>query len=269
MRARIFFILIGLLLAGCGPAVAQPGQDASPPANLPETDLADMTNPASAYCELHGYKLEIRTADDGSQIGVCLFEDGSECEEWAYFRGECAPASQAPNTLPTETPALPPFDSVDYQGWWSYTHPDYGFSLLLPPDWVVDETAAGDPLLKDHLLNLHPQDQDRNTNLRITFRQADETEVLLWPTGVGSGEFVPQGTLEVAGGRARVVFFVCPTGEVQSIWFEGDENANLRCGDLEFGFIFSLMNVYCQADNSLDEEAQRIAEMIVASLTMP
>jgi putative hemolysin len=49
----------------------------------------NMPNPAAAYCEQNGYEYEIRTADDGSQSGVCVFPDGSICDEWAYFRGEC------------------------------------------------------------------------------------------------------------------------------------------------------------------------------------
>ncbi|MGI9553924.1 MAG: DUF333 domain-containing protein, partial [Thermodesulfobacteriota bacterium] len=24
-------------------------------------------------------------------VGYCLFNDGTQCEEWAYFRGECRP----------------------------------------------------------------------------------------------------------------------------------------------------------------------------------
>ncbi|HOW60353.1 MAG TPA: DUF333 domain-containing protein [Candidatus Moranbacteria bacterium] len=56
-------------------------------------DIADskqqMANPASVYCEQNGGKLEIRTAFDGGQTGYCKFSDGSECEEWAYFRKEC------------------------------------------------------------------------------------------------------------------------------------------------------------------------------------
>jgi len=50
-----------------------------------------MPNPASVYCEQNGNKLEIHTAADGSQNGVCVFPDGSTCDEWAYFRGECGP----------------------------------------------------------------------------------------------------------------------------------------------------------------------------------
>jgi uncharacterized protein len=56
----------------------------------------NMPNPASVYCEQNGNMLEIRTADDGSQFGVCVFPDGSTCDEWAYFRGECGPALTTP-----------------------------------------------------------------------------------------------------------------------------------------------------------------------------
>jgi len=50
-----------------------------------------IANPASEYCEENGGKLEIRTDASGGQSGVCVFSDGSECDEWAYFRGECSP----------------------------------------------------------------------------------------------------------------------------------------------------------------------------------
>ncbi len=59
-----------------------------------------VANPASTYCLDQGNKLEIRTASDGGQYGVCIFPDGSECEEWAYFRGECTPKSFTPAPAP-------------------------------------------------------------------------------------------------------------------------------------------------------------------------
>ncbi len=49
----------------------------------------NMPNPASVFCEQNGGKVEIRTAADGSQSGACVFSDGSECDEWAFYRGEC------------------------------------------------------------------------------------------------------------------------------------------------------------------------------------
>ena len=56
---------------------------ANPPAN------SQMANPASVYCEEHNGTLEIITDPDGSQYGMCKFANGTECEEWKYFRGEC------------------------------------------------------------------------------------------------------------------------------------------------------------------------------------
>ena len=55
---------------------------------------AQLANPASVHCAEEGGTLEIRDEADGGQIGMCLFPDGSECEEWAFFRGECAPGGQ-------------------------------------------------------------------------------------------------------------------------------------------------------------------------------
>jgi putative hemolysin len=54
-----------------------------------------MPNPASVHCEEQGGKLEIRDEADG-QVGYCIFEDGSECEEWAFFRGDCRPGDNKP-----------------------------------------------------------------------------------------------------------------------------------------------------------------------------
>ncbi len=51
-----------------------------------------IPNPASAFCIENGGMSEIRTADDGGQYGMCVFEDGSECEEWAFFNHECGSA---------------------------------------------------------------------------------------------------------------------------------------------------------------------------------
>jgi len=67
-----------------------------------EIPEANMPNPASVYCEQNGNKHEITNAADGSQSGVCVFPDGSTCDEWAYFRGECGPAAQK-----NPTPVMP------------------------------------------------------------------------------------------------------------------------------------------------------------------
>ncbi|HOV47271.1 MAG TPA: DUF333 domain-containing protein [Anaerolineae bacterium] len=76
----------------------QPGEQAEPGSGI--------ANPASVYCEEHGGKVDIRTAEDGSQTGICVFEDHSECEEWAFYRGECQPGEQAEPGSGIVNPAL-------------------------------------------------------------------------------------------------------------------------------------------------------------------
>jgi putative hemolysin len=96
MKKTISFAIILMALTACTSfrvQTPQPGATAMP--------LTNMPNPASVYCEQNGNTLEIHTAEDGSQSGVCVFLDGSTCDEWAYFRGECGPAAQ-----PSPTPAM-------------------------------------------------------------------------------------------------------------------------------------------------------------------
>jgi putative hemolysin len=79
-------VILCTLIAGCQPASTEGTEE--PPAGG-----AELPNPAAVYCQEQGYAYEIRTAADGSQSGVCIFPDGSECDEWAFYRGECGPES--------------------------------------------------------------------------------------------------------------------------------------------------------------------------------
>ena len=96
-----------------------------------------MANPASAYCEDQGYKLEIVTAEDGSQSGLCIFPDGSSCDEWAYYRGECGPTILTVDQLTLETyeltgvpdPETLQFNSVDGR---QFTAADFEISTPFP-----------------------------------------------------------------------------------------------------------------------------------------
>lgn len=49
----------------------------------------EVENPAARFCLENGGNLDIRSDREGNQKGFCIFEDGSECEEWSFFRGEC------------------------------------------------------------------------------------------------------------------------------------------------------------------------------------
>lgn len=95
MRRPYVFAIFLIALTACTPRVPAPEHAAA------DTPQANMPNPASVHCDQNGNKPEIRTADDGSQRGVCVFPDGSTCEEWAYFRGDCGPAAQT-----SPTPAM-------------------------------------------------------------------------------------------------------------------------------------------------------------------
>lgn len=102
--------IIGLALAvwllpGCGGMPTEPpptptpipptevikSTPSAPVATQPATTaVSGMPNPASVFCEEQGGRVEIRTEASG-EVGYCVFPDGSECEEWAFFRGECVP----------------------------------------------------------------------------------------------------------------------------------------------------------------------------------
>ena len=63
------------------------------PVTAPAVEVG-MPNPASENCIAQGGTLDIRQGE-GGEVGYCVFADGSECEEWALMRGECAPSQGA------------------------------------------------------------------------------------------------------------------------------------------------------------------------------
>jgi hypothetical protein len=97
--------------------------------------------------------------------------------------------------VPTEIPTARPIDPADYQGWWTYIHPVYNFSIMLPEDWLADETTTFDPLMNGHWLMLHPEKEVEKLSIRMTFRRVGE-DARLWPTGVGQAGH-SAGTLDV------------------------------------------------------------------------
>jgi putative hemolysin len=383
----------------------------------PASQDGSMPNPASVFCEQQGYKLEIRTASDGSQAGVCIFPDGGECDEWAFFHGDCTPSGfpeydsngwriymndalgysfhyppeaqvttndeplkslyitglgmggeswgiahpgdrdefQPPENVdlmqwltdhylvgevrlpdeqiagttaihfrherspqsyaddkyffanngqlylvtighsnqvedwelnnrflrsiqfhkptsnalaPTSIPTALSVDPISYADWMTYTEPAYGFSLRLPDVWAVDEDTSDDPLLAGHGINLYSLVNPEKANIRLTFRRVGE-DTPLWPTGVGQGEFISQGTLDIAGQPSQRVLLVCPGGEITEIWYQDNNNhPAITRGDLEFGIIFSTLR-HCEPGSNLVGEIQQEAETIISSLQVP
>ena len=79
-------ILIGIvmiLISGCV-------KDSN---NLVQSELSEeekieegmgLADPSAIYCHQLGYKLK-----SSQTQGFCVFPDGSECDTWAFYRGEC------------------------------------------------------------------------------------------------------------------------------------------------------------------------------------
>lgn len=91
----IVIILVLLTLKFLKTSLVPPTTTEPTSENITNTQIA---NPASTYCNEHGGQSVIRTASDGSQSGVCVFENGNECDEWLFFRGECTASSPVPGT---------------------------------------------------------------------------------------------------------------------------------------------------------------------------
>ncbi len=168
MKVNSLLVLFCLLVTGCVQTTAQPVAVITPESPTIQPTLETLPNPASAFCEQQGFKLEIRTAADGSQTGVCIFPDGSECDEWAFFRGDC-------------TPSVPPEN--DSNGWKIYTNDTLGYSFHYPPEAQV--TINDDPLKSLFISGsgmggetwgiAHPGDRDE-------FRPPENVDLLQWLT---------------------------------------------------------------------------------------
>jgi putative hemolysin len=113
--------------------------------STPEPGQSELANPASVYCEEQGGKLDIRTDSQGGQYGVCIFDDGSECEEWAFFRGECQPGQM--DRAPGGAEASPQTVTLENDGGTIALEPGDRFLLKLDEayDWTV--TVADQTIL--------------------------------------------------------------------------------------------------------------------------
>jgi putative hemolysin len=125
----IIWLLTAVVAAACSPTMTP----------APAASQAALPNPASEFCEANGGSLQIRTAADGSQTGACVFTDGSECEEWAYLRGECQPANAAASTGTPASGTVVPGAPIDLQ----VLLPEDGSQIDIEQCQVIGITAPG------------------------------------------------------------------------------------------------------------------------------
>lgn len=130
-------------VATTSPSTAAPSATSEP---MPGSQIA---NPASTNCIEKGGKLEI-VKGDGGEYGVCTFPDGSKCEEWAFFRGECQigqtkdmPKVSAATPPPITTPAKSAATCEQLGGTTSTIKgPDREVTMCILPDGTTCEAGA-------------------------------------------------------------------------------------------------------------------------------
>jgi len=168
---KLLVVLLGLMavtLWGCDQAIV-------------ETEQVELPNPASEYCLDQGGQLEIRTDSEGGQYGVCVFADGSECEEWSFYRNECRPGEEYPESESTAAEL--------------YVNEDYGFSLDPAGGWVVDDQG-------DYVTFTRP-----GYTFFLGYQWADE-ELKPFRTGMPQGELIDGGTSTLLGQPIQRSFLV-------------------------------------------------------------
>jgi putative hemolysin len=150
---RNLLLVASMLLSLLGAASC----DGSQPVPEPEQSLG---NPASVYCEEQGGTLEFRQDATGGTAGICLFSDGSECDEWAYYRNECNRGDSLAAPEPTASPAIAALEAtatpetaegssaatleLASDGCRVYRNTELGFSFHYPADTAIG--ASDNPL---------------------------------------------------------------------------------------------------------------------------
>ncbi len=203
------------------------------PTTIPTvTTEANMPNPASVYCEEQGGTVEIRENEAG-QYGVCVFPDGGECDEWAFFRGEC---QKTPLETPVETGAR-------------YVNANYGFTLNPSEEWTIDE-------FDDHLIL-----QRGAYCLFAGYRPASQDQPI-FRTGMPAGDFVDGGTFLWQGNPLPKKLLVFEDKTKLVYFCQQDQRGCLQAGDLSFFFWFETCQENIPDYQAIDIPAEEIAEAV-------
>ncbi len=187
MSRKILFtiyLLIGMLvLAACTSNPVTP------------TSSANMPNPASVFCEQNGGKLDLRQEATGGVAGICVFSDGSECDEWAFYRGECKSGEKQmtvePTVSPRETePAPTATVEIASDGWKIYRNENLGYSFHYPADTTI---IPNDEPLKS--LSITGPLVDNESWPQITISHPGDREDFRPPEGVDLGKWLTDHNL--------------------------------------------------------------------------
>ncbi len=248
MKRKLPLAIIVLLLAACTANQTQPIPAITEAVVAYPTDTApaNLPNPASVYCEQQGNKVEIRTADDGNQSGVCIFPNGSECDEWAYYLGQCSASVATP-------------DSSVYTGWTEYVDSSNGFKFRHPPEWTAELDLRSDSTSYQHLLWLRaPSKPLPDVVMSIAFERVGENYGLQ-RTGIGAGDLIERGSIIFLGEPVKRIVLVLEGNDMEVMY--GTTGLFDR-GDLRFAISLAYRGV---ERRGLTPELEQIGDQIVGS----
>lgn len=121
---------------------------ACPKAGPEKPGPPQIANPASVYCEQQGGRMEIVDAPQGQQ-GICVLPDGTRCDEWAFFRGQCPQPPLVPATTDQSGVYV---RTVEDGGEWEYVYAIHAAGTkserrigLLRADGLDDTIADAEP----------------------------------------------------------------------------------------------------------------------------
>ena len=165
-----------LTLTGCGKT------------ETPTDENVEIANPASVYCEENGGTLVL---EEGSWI--CIFEDGSYCEEWSFFRNECQPGEIMYNTIDDEGF----IDDVEQKTDWNGTSEVYSQEDLQAAVDTIMNTVDNEWQVKVEMQEIFYQWDEESAN-QLSYCQELNPEVdecVFFKTNF----YIPEQEAEMAG----------------------------------------------------------------------
>ena len=90
MKTKLLIIILILIVVGvvCYFSVGQKKESSEETSEETSKEETQLPNPAAVYCQEQDGVLEHIMFEKGTR-GFCLFEDGFQCGQWDFYRGDC------------------------------------------------------------------------------------------------------------------------------------------------------------------------------------
>ena len=123
----------------------------------PSQEVISIANPASEYCVAQWWELNIVADEEGNQSGICKLADGTEVEEWEYYRANHQ-------------------EEIEAATWDTVTAPLYTEEDLKSAEKVIMEEGFGKLNVKVENVNLKYMG-DEKANLELKYCQELDSTV--------------------------------------------------------------------------------------------